>query len=118
MHPLACGEWTVLVLHDRFDIQKGESARTTRTDRFYVTFLTHQGGKMRVLDAKAFMEETNSDDFLARWEKAISGLNGPEERNSKEQERFRSAVEVTSCDEETVDNIMALMEMVERGEIT
>lgn len=72
---------------------------------------------MRVLDAKAFMKESNSEDFVARWEKAISGLKGHEERNSEEQEWFQSVVEVTSCDEETVDNVMALMEMFERGEI-
>jgi hypothetical protein len=118
MHPLASGEWTVLVVHDKSETTAGGSVGAPHTDRFYVAFLTVQGGKMRILDAETFMKETNSDGFSARWEEAISGLKGHELPGSEGQGQSRSLVEVTSCDEEIVGNIMAFLEMFKRGEIT
>lgn len=107
MHPLSPGEWTVLVIHDR-DIADIDSNK----ECFYVAFVTSEDGKPKVFDADAFMKETKSETFAPKWKLSVSNLKG-----FASMGKPPSTVTVENCDEESFNNAMALMEMVDRGEI-
>jgi hypothetical protein len=119
MHPLADGEWTVIVFHERDIVEPNDEPgegwkRGPEKDCFHLAFVTRQDGKMQIRDAKEFLKETGAEHYAAKWEKHIAEVKRADDDKDVDEENFGPGVEVRRCDEETVGNILATLETVER----
>ncbi|PVH95206.1 hypothetical protein DM02DRAFT_165832 [Periconia macrospinosa] len=108
MYPLVEGEWAAIVFQNRFQ-DENIFSRHWR-DQFHISFLTLKNGNMHILRVEEFLKETSCEDFEPAW-----GRNVAEIKSSALEKG--NVVEVVDCSEELVGNIMAVMDMVKKGDL-
>lgn len=80
-------------------------------DQFHLSFLTLKNGNMHFLGMEDFLNETGCGDLISSWDKKVAEIKS----SALEEE---NVFEVVDCSAELVGNLMATMDMVEKGDIT